>query len=265
MPSFFVFLSCSAIQYAVLSIATTVLHTIKFVSILYSQSLCANEERNVSSPTLTDKVSKMIHQDILNGVLLPGQKLVVADLKQKYAVGASPIREALVQLSWTKYVNLEPQKGCWVAPVSISELTDLYDSLRFVASVLIKQAIEAGDESWELDVLTSFHKLSRIKLSKEDFDWTEWEERQHQFHVALLEGAVSKNMLSFFSDLINQVKRYRYYAVVNGLDNSAINLDEYEIIMKLVLAKDAGQAAEKFDAHLNRTKEQIQQIIEAAA
>ncbi|RTZ14921.1 GntR family transcriptional regulator [Vibrio aquaticus] len=219
----------------------------------------------MSSPTLTDKVSKMIHQDILNGELKPGQKLVVADLKQKYNVGASPIREALVQLSWTKYVSLEPQKGCWVAPVSITELTDLYESLRFVASVLIKQAIEAGDESWELDVLTSFHKLSRIKLSKEDFDWSEWEERQHQFHISLLEGAISKNMLNFFNDLINQVKRYRYYAVVNGLDSSAYNLDEYEMIMKLVLAKDADKAAEKFDLHLHRTMEQIQEVIEAAA
>lgn len=219
----------------------------------------------MSSPTLTDKVSKMIHQDILNGELQPGQKLVVADLKQKYNVGASPIREALVQLSWTKYVSLEPQKGCWVSPVSVSELTDLYESLRFVASVLIKQAIEAGDETWELDVLTSFHKLSRIKLSQDDFDWSEWEERQHQFHISLLEGAVSQNMLSFFNDLINQVKRYRYYAVVNGLDNSAFNLDEYEMIMKLVLAKDSNKAAEKFDSHLHRTMEQIQQVIEKAA
>ena len=28
----------------------------------------------MSSPTLTDKVSKMIRQDILNGELTPGQK-----------------------------------------------------------------------------------------------------------------------------------------------------------------------------------------------
>ncbi|TOO87055.1 GntR family transcriptional regulator, partial [Vibrio parahaemolyticus] len=41
----------------------------------------------VSSPTLTDKVSKMICQDILTGELKPGQKLVVAELKEKYNVG----------------------------------------------------------------------------------------------------------------------------------------------------------------------------------
>ncbi|EGA71960.1 hypothetical protein VISI1226_01845 [Vibrio sinaloensis DSM 21326] len=218
----------------------------------------------MSSPTLTDKVSKMIYLDILNGDLKPGQKLVVAELKAKYNVGASPIREALVQLSWTKYVNLEPQKGCWVAPVTVEELTDLYQSLRFVASALLKQAIDSGDESWELEVLTAFHKLSRVKLSQNFDNWTEWEERQHHFHVALLEGAQSKHMLSFFNDLINQVKRYRYFALVNGLDSSNFNIDEYEMLMKLVLAKETDKATETFENHLNRSMTHIQNVIEAA-
>lgn len=76
------------------------------------------------SPTLTDKVAKMIRHDILVGNFAPSEKLVVADLKTRYDVGASPIREALVQLSWSKFVVVEPQKGCWVAPISTSELAD---------------------------------------------------------------------------------------------------------------------------------------------
>ena len=172
----------------------------------------------MSSPTLTDKVSKMIYQDILSGELKPSQKLVVADLKSRYHVGASPIREALVQLSWTKYVSLEPQKGCWVSPVCVEELEDLYESLRTVAAVLLKKSIKSGGEDWELEVLTSFHKLSRINLTNDNFDWKEWEERQHQFHIALLEGSNSRNMFEFFTDLINQIKRYRYFARHNGLD-----------------------------------------------
>nr|WP_301337747.1 FCD domain-containing protein [Vibrio coralliilyticus] len=214
---------------------------------------------------MTDKVSKMIYQDILSGELKPSQKLVVADLKSRYHVGASPIREALVQLSWTKYVSLEPQKGCWVSPVCVEELEDLYESLRTVAAVLLKKSIKSGGEDWELEVLTSFHKLSRINLTNDDFDWKEWEERQHQFHIALLEGSNSRNMFEFFTDLINQIKRYRYFARHNGLDPRQFEIDEYEKIMKLVLAKDTDEAAEEFDRHLHRSMEQIQITIEQAA
>nr|WP_301337994.1 GntR family transcriptional regulator [Vibrio coralliilyticus] len=214
---------------------------------------------------MTNKVSKMIYQDILSGELKPSQKLVVADLKSRYHVGASPIREALVQLSWTKYVSLEPQKGCWVSPVCVEELEDLYESLRTVAAVLLKKSIKSGGEDWELEVLTSFHKLSRINLTNDNFDWKEWEERQHQFHIALLEGSNSGNMFEFFTDLINQIKRYRYFARHNCLDPRQFEIDEYEKIMKLVLAKDTDEAAEEFDRHLHRSMEQIQITIEQAA
>ncbi|MGF1710573.1 FCD domain-containing protein [Vibrio kagoshimensis] len=207
----------------------------------------------------------MIRQDILKGDLRPGQKLVVAELKEKYCVGASPIREALVQLSWSKYVKLEPQKGCWVAPVSKEELNDLYESLRVVSSVLLKKAIAMGDETWELEVLTSYHKLSRIQNVVEEFDSAEWEERHQQFHIALLEGADSKNMFEFFSDLINQVKRYRFLALSeNSLSDDLFNIDEHEMIMKLVLAKNSEQAAELLDRHLHGSMKRIEQVIEAA-
>ncbi|MGF1752870.1 FCD domain-containing protein [Vibrio makurazakiensis] len=207
----------------------------------------------------------MIRQDILNGDLRPGQKLVVADLKDKYQVGASPIREALVQLSWSKYVKLEPQKGCWVAPVSKEELNDLYESLRVVSSVLLKKAIATGDESWELEVLTSYHKLSRTQNVAGEFDYNEWEERHQQFHVALLEGSESKNMFEFFSDLINQVKRYRYLALSSdSISNDLFNIDEHEMIMKLVLAKNPEQAAELLDQHLLGSMKRIEEVIEAA-
>ena len=94
----------------------------------------------MSSPTQTNKIMEVIRQDILLGKLTPGQKLVVADLKEHYQVGASPIREALVQLSWKKYVKFAPQKGCWVAPVSVEELTDLFNAHQLISHELLKKA-----------------------------------------------------------------------------------------------------------------------------
>ncbi|KJY83551.1 XRE family transcriptional regulator [Vibrio galatheae] len=217
------------------------------------------------SPTLTDKVSEMIVQDILNGLLQPDEKLVVADLKQRYNVGASPIREALVQLSWSKHVNLQPQKGCSVASISLDELNDLYQSLRFVSAVLLKQAIESEDESWELAILTCYHKLSRLHHAKEGVDSREWEERQHQFLIALMEGSQSPNMLDFFNTLLTQIKRYRCYALTNGLTQMSSTLDDYEIIMKLVLAKDTKQAIKKLDEHLDLNRQQTHAVIEQQA
>lgn len=198
------------------------------------------------SPTLTDKVAKMIRHDILVGNYKPSEKLVVAELKKRYDVGASPIREALVQLSWSKFVIVEPQKGCWVAPISEQELSDLHESLRVVAPVLLRQSISLGDEGWELELLTAYHKLARLKSTQEEYEWIEWQNRQRHFHESLLSAASSKIMLVFFNELLNQLQRYRFHAICNGMNCQAINIDEYESIIKSVLAKDTEGAIEKY-------------------
>lgn len=205
----------------------------------------------MSSPTLTDKVAKQICQDILSGELKPNQKLVVADLKQKYNVGASPIREALIQLSWIKYVKLEPQKGCWVAPISKVELYDLYESLRFVSSVLLEKSILQGNESWELEILTEYHKLSRFKFQGDSFHWKDWEERQEAFYTSLLKGCFSNNMLQFFDDIIRQIKRYRSVSLSYSPKNfdEMFQIEQHEKIMKLTLDKDFVGAKKQLEAY----------------
>lgn len=221
----------------------------------------------MSSPTLTDKVSKMIRQDILTGQLLPGQKLVVADLKSRYAVGASPIREALVQLSSDKYVKFKPQKGCWVSPVSVDELTEIFESLRIIGRFLLEKSIQSGNEDWELKVLTSYHKLSRSLQSSQgqdlDIKLDEWDELHRQFHSSLLSGSDSTIMFHFYLDLIDQLKRYDYILLNKEsiyIEHAKV-IEDHEIIMKAAFAGDTEKALEKLDAHSTNTLELLKKFI----
>ncbi|MDD9155823.1 GntR family transcriptional regulator [Aliivibrio sp. S4TY2] len=214
----------------------------------------------MSSPTLTDKVSKMIYQDILNGDLIPGQKLVVAELKERYHVGASPIREALVQLSWNKYVTLEPQKGCWVASISEAELKDLFEGLRIVGKVLLEKSISNGDEAWELNILTSFHKLSKVSLEEPSVNVIkEWEDRHSAFHSALIEGANAPIMYKFHQELTNQIKRYHHLQSDNqSIYKAQINyLEDHEALMKLALSRNSNRSVELLDNYYLKTMDML--------
>ncbi len=213
----------------------------------------------MSSPTLTNKVMDMIRQDILLGELAPGQKLVVADLKSRYNVGASPIREALVQLSWKKYVNFTPQKGCWVASVSVTELEDLFETNQLLSQVLLERAIKNGDEDWELNILTSFHKLSRINPAASVVNFAEWEQRHSQFHLALLEDSLSPVMLDLYREVYEQIERYRHIWVcrTRQYEERYHDNNEHEEMMKAVLNRDIKQALTLLGSHSQRAIEMI--------
>lgn len=213
----------------------------------------------MSSPTLTNKVMEMIRQDILLGELAPGQKLVVADLKSRYTVGASPIREALVQLSWKKYVIFAPQKGCWVASVSVAELEDLFETCQLLSQALLERAMKNGDEAWELNILTTFHKLSRINPAETETDFNEWEKRHSQFHLALLEGSQSPVMLGLYREVYEQIERYRHIWVSRSRHYEERYHDngEHEAMMKTVLSRNHDEALALLSNHSRRAMEMI--------
>ncbi|MCY9843822.1 GntR family transcriptional regulator [Vibrio caribbeanicus] len=215
----------------------------------------------MSTPTLTDKVSQLIEKDILIGKLEPGSKLVVADLKTKYQVGASPIREALVKLSWINYVTLEPQKGCWVADISSDELKEVYDGLRLISKELLRRAMRENNRGWELRVISAFHHLTRDYQKVSELDWCTQEDTQHQFYRELLSGTQAKNMRFLFNHMLNQARRYRYFAHNSGL--SVLNsINDYESIIQPFIDRNIDATLEKLDLALTRNMRQIQAIIE---
>ena len=71
-------------------------------------------------------------------------------------------------------------------------------------------------------------------------------------------------MFEFFSDLINQIKRYRYFAMqtLNSEQDALFNIDEHEMIMKLVLAKNSEEAMTLLDKHLLSSMQRIETVLE---
>lgn len=222
------------------------------------------EPKNNKFATLSDKVMHQIRHDILSGELEAGQKLVLSELKGKYQVGGSPLREAMVQLSWQKYVVMKPQKGFWVADVSLDELREILKVRQAISNMALKSAIENGNEEWELTILTAYHKLSRIDLDDPDFDLDDWEVRHKQFHLSLVASQGS----SFVSDLLeyvyDQQERYRHFFLNHEFapEKQYHDNGEHEAIMKAVLARDSELACKLVNQHTERLYKIIETLLE---
>lgn len=204
-----------------------------------------------TSTTLADQMVKAIRRDILLGRFLPGDKLQMNELKQHYQVGGTPIREALVQLVWQNFVVMEAQKGFRVAPISLDELRDILAIRHAIAGLALGKAMERGGESWELDIITAFHRMERIQLDQPDVDFEEWGERHIGFHLSLIKACNSPMMLSTLENIYNQLERYRHIWLNGSLDEVTRYHDhgEHKIIMEAVLARDLPKALQLIREH----------------
>ncbi|WP_299018153.1 GntR family transcriptional regulator [uncultured Photobacterium sp.] len=214
--------------------------------------------------TLSDRVMHQVRHDILCGEFEAGQKLILNELKEKYQVGGSPLREAMVQLSWQKYVVMKPQKGFWVADVSLSELREILKIRRAISGVALKNAIERGSEEWELSIITAYHKLSRLNPASPDFDYDEWELRHKEFHLALISTPGTEFTSEMMHYIYDQQERYRQFLLNEAFTSEQQYHDEgeHEAIMQAVLARDVDLAHQLLIQHTERLYHILEKLLE---
>src|SRR5258708_21115722 len=137
--------------------------------------------------TRTSAIFERLRREIIQGTLLPGEKLRIEVLRTRYNVGGTPLREAMNRLSTEGLVTQSDQRGFRVTPVSADELLELTRTRCWINEVALRESIARGGRDWEEHVLLSLHRLSRIPIVVDNSRMNpDWSELHRVFHAALL-------------------------------------------------------------------------------
>src|SRR5208337_1086297 len=74
-----------------------------------------------------NKVYEVLRDRIVNNVLKPQEFLNEQALSEDLGVSKTPIREALQQLEHSRLVVIIPNKGCYVANISIDRIREIFE------------------------------------------------------------------------------------------------------------------------------------------
>lgn len=212
-----------------------------------------------SSATLSDAAYDRLRADILGGVHGADAKLAIHHLRERYSIGASPLREALNRLVVDGFVALTGQRGFRVAPISVADLRDVTRLRIIFESEALRDSIAAGDDEWEAGIVGAFHRLSKVeKYTAENFPV--WEARNAGFHNALVAACPSPRLLQFRKNLFDQHKRYRSLSTITLTSTRNIPREHREI-MERTLARDADAACAAIAQHIQATALRLEAVI----
>lgn len=204
-----------------------------------------------SEETLSARTYERLRDDIISGALAPGQRLTLEVLKERYDVGVTPLREAMLRLSASRLIVGEDRRGFRVAPATTEHLTDVLQTRQLVEALVLRSAFEAGDLDWEASVVAAFHRLKSTamyepggKVIRE-----EWELAHREFHQAVLSPATLRILLEFQTVLWDHAARYRNLVRPARLDAQVL-LREHEEIVQAVLSRDADMACLALRRHI---------------
>jgi DNA-binding GntR family transcriptional regulator len=210
--------------------------------------------------TLSELAYARLRDDIVWGRLPPGAPLRSDELRQRYALGVSPLREALAKLAVERLVLVEGQRGYRVAPVSADEANDILAVRLLIEGEALARSLRLGGVEWETAVMSAFHRLARMPLPVgPGADPQTWAELHRGFHMALLSACDSPWLLNYASNLYDQAERYRLIRVMRT-PKAALARDitaEHRELVDAVLSRDAARAARALHEHYARTVQSL--------
>jgi DNA-binding GntR family transcriptional regulator len=205
--------------------------------------------------TLTSAVFNEIRADILSTRLLPGQKLHIGALAERFSVSLGAIREALSRLVTNGLVEAADQRGFRVHPVSLEDLQDVMLSRIEIEGLALKYSIERGDNAWA-DDLQYAHERLVAEPHRDAADPMRhnpaWAMRHKLFHEALVSACPLHWLIRFRNTLFEQSERYRCLSV----PLSPVNRDvaaEHRLIFEAALCRDVPSALASLSDHFSRT------------
>jgi GntR family carbon starvation induced transcriptional regulator len=211
--------------------------------------------------TLASSVEERLRRDLISAVFMPGEKLAIDVLRQRYNAGASPVREALNRLSAEGWVLQSDQRGFRVPPVSVDLLEELTRTRCLLNEITLREAIARADEGTDEAIVVALHRLTRTptRVSEDPKRINpEWEERHRAFHTSLIAACGSRWLIDFNATLFEQAARYRALAAQSKASRDVQK--EHKAIADAVIARDVSEAVRLANAHITHTSALVSQV-----
>lgn len=201
--------------------------------------------------TLTEVVRLSLRRDILSLTLAPGIHVTLRELKARYGVGATPLREALWSLVGEGLIESEAQVGYRVADASRDRLAGIAGLRQHVEPWALGQAMHRAHPSWLASVEAAYARLAPIDALVGDARAInpEWEQAHRSFHLALLEGSGMSAVLREVSRWYEETDRYRRL-ISPTLGDTVGNKGDHDVLYEAVRAGDVALAVKTLERHV---------------
>lgn len=190
-------------------------------------------------------VYHLIREDIIEGRLMPNERLVAADLARRHGTSTNPVREALQLLRGEGFVTFALNRGARVRPIDQDFVRDISE-----IGVLIEPALTR----WFVGMATEadIAELERIQglIEKNDFaNPLLHSELDTAFHTVMYQRHYNRHAAALWwknREVLRAVGRRFNFT----LARRAAVIREHRELIQLTKAQDAEKAADVITRHV---------------
>ena len=124
-------------------------------------------DTTINKNTLTSMVTEQLRRDILLGVLASGSRVTVQSIAERYNTSALPVREAIQILTAERLLESNPYRGATVCKVDEQFISNIYDILRSMETLIIESIEGHWNEAIRSEVVSVNREIATISTQEE--------------------------------------------------------------------------------------------------
>ncbi|MBO1901488.1 GntR family transcriptional regulator [Leucobacter weissii] len=187
---------------------------------------------------LREQVVQAMRSEIIDGTLVPGERLLEKALCERYGVSRTVIREVLRQLESESLVSVRPGHGPAVARLSPGEIAGLYEVRRELEGLAAELFARRADGAQAAALLALADRLETDYL---EGDTESRGESKNEFYRLLLDGAGNPALATVLDGIHARIGIFRHFSFI---DQERVKLSYVEILSIIeAAARDRDPAA----------------------
>lgn len=155
--------------------------------------------------SVVDQLFDRLRAAIIGNVLTPGTKLSEAEVALNHGVSRQPVREAFIKLANESLLEIRPQRGTFVAKISLPHVMDARFVREAVEADIVKLLAGAPDPA----VIADLRRQVRAQEALIGGSARDFIAADEAFHRALAEGADKARAWEVVVEMKAQMDRVR--------------------------------------------------------
>ncbi|MGE5606830.1 MAG: GntR family transcriptional regulator [Bacteroidota bacterium] len=220
--------------------------------------------KQYQAQTLVEVAYKALKKDITERVLVPGEKIILREVNERYGISPTPIKQALNRLIAEGLVESIPRRGIRVRVIKGEEIAELMDIRLMIETYYIQRIIRSFDEGLMREKLMKNlrEQIRIIERVANIEDYFKYYNLDFEFHQMYLRGCKNKKILQIYNSL--GTHGYAFYVYRNQEIESLIaGVKEHENIYNAIAAKDEDVLRKCIEIHINNAKNKILQMLKS--
>jgi len=204
---------------------------------------------SITVSTKNEVVYHSLRQELLDGEIRPGQRLVISDLADKYSVSPIPVREALKRLQQEGFLDVVPYIGAIVKSIDFQkykEMVEVRNQLEILAATSSVPRITAANFSKLESILAKMEKaIGSVGVNS-------YMDLDRKFHFTIYENAPNKFLIENVVMLWDRCKISQYIFVWDNI-RAKESHDEHTEILEAIKNKEPLKTGELIRQHKERS------------